>query len=88
MAKGVFFVAVFFFLGLLLIIFQGNGIKGLVTQYLTESKGYICEQDKCYQCVINDKQCFCQTETCTCGDQTIDKKLCTVKILWKDVAQN
>ncbi|MBI4140807.1 hypothetical protein HY485_03130 [Candidatus Woesearchaeota archaeon] len=87
MQKGIFFVAILLFLGLLVIIIQGDGIKGLATEYLT-NKGYVCEGNYCFQCIINNVQCSCGTEICTCGDKTVDKKLCTVKLLWQEVPKD
>lgn len=84
MAKGIMFVSILLFLGLLLVIFQGNGVKGMMSYYFLE-KGYVCEGNYCYQCTINDVPCLCAQETCVCGDKTIDKKMCTVKMLWKKI---
>lgn len=81
-------MAVLLVLGLLVIMIQGDGIKGLATHYLTENKGYVCEGNYCFQCTINDVSCFCSGETCTCGEKTVDKKLCVVKLLWKDVPKD
>ncbi|MBI4141797.1 hypothetical protein HY484_02660 [Candidatus Woesearchaeota archaeon] len=88
MNKGIFFVATLLFLGIIVVIIQGDGIKGLATDYLTETKGYVCEGNYCFQCVINEVPCFCETEICVCGGKTVDKKLCTVKLLWQEMPED
>lgn len=87
MNKGILFVAILLFFGLFIVLFQGDGIKGLATQYLTK-QGYVCEGNYCSQCTIDNVQCFCETETCICGDKTVDKKMCTLKLMWKNVPKD
>jgi len=87
MAKGVFFVTILMFLGLMLVLFQGNGVKGMMTAYF-EEKGYVCEKNYCQQCVINNIPCTCKQDTCDCGDKTVDRKMCTVKLLWKELPKD
>ena len=88
MAKGIFFVSLILFVGMIVIMLDGKDIKGMVTEYLTNTEGYVCEGNYCYQCTIDNAPCFCTTEVCTCGDKTIDKKMCTVKLLWKEVPKD
>ena len=87
MAKGLMFFSILLFLGIMLVLLQGNGVKGMIAHYLVK-QGYVCEGNYCSQCIINNQPCFCKIDTCLCGDKTIDKKMCTVKLLWREIPKD
>jgi hypothetical protein len=68
---------------ILLVIFislYGKGLKENISKELLENvENYNCENTSfCTSCVVNEQTCNCDTNSCVCGKETLDKNTCNL----------